>query len=574
MSVSPLVVLSLVSGALCLASGWMVRGRWAKPGSVWFQIGAGASAVWSIGYGAGLLVFDPGLRRLFEIPIWLGHGVAPVAFLLFVAGYTGRRALLDRPIVLGLLVVPAITMVAVITSGEHALMWTDYRVDEAFGAATVTYEKQPWLYVHKAYSYAVLLAAGAILLEVIVEREALYTVQAVSLIGVVVALGAGSLAWVLELGPYPQVTTTPLLFGLVYAVATAVFFRSPLFDSPPAARRLGRERLLAEFGDGVVVVDDGGRIVETNPAAVELLGSGNDGELVGRSIDELGQTAVTDERDDARRVDGETIPLDEGRHRVLLATKSGKQPFEITVSPVRGDGGSLLGHTLVFQDVSEETRRRQQLSVLNRVLRHNLRNDMTVVRAYGEELAETDDPERAAMAATIVDEADGLLSLGEQARTIEEALADPDRNAQTVDLRALVDSVVAPYRDRADVVVDVPEGYALETDSQSLEAVITAAVDNAVEHGRNSAADGDRPGVTIAANHDGNWATITISDDGPGIPEHELEPIRAGSETDLEHGSGLGLWLVTWGAGSLGGEATFDVDDSGTTVEIRLPADE
>src|SRR6056297_2575751 len=142
MPVSPLVVLSLLSGVLCLVSGWLVRGRWAKPGALWFQLGAAASACWSVGYGVGLLVFDPELRRLFEIPIWLGHGVAPVAFFLFVAAYTGRRAILDRPVVVGLFVVPAITMVAVLTSGEHALMWTDYRIDAAFGAATVTYEKQ------------------------------------------------------------------------------------------------------------------------------------------------------------------------------------------------------------------------------------------------------------------------------------------------------------------------------------------------------------------------------------------------------------------------------------------------
>ncbi|AGN00625.1 HTR-like protein [Salinarchaeum sp. Harcht-Bsk1] len=565
MPVSPLVVLSLLSGVLCLVSGWLVRGRWAKPGALWFQIGALASACWSIGYGVGLLVFDSRLRQLFEIPIWLGHGVGPVAFFLFVAAYTGRRTILDRPIVAGLFVVPAITMVAVLTSGEHALMWTDYRIDAALGAATVTYEKQPWLYVHKAYSYAVLLAAGAILLAVLVDRDALYTIQATLLMGVVVSLGAGSLAWVIGIGPYPQVTTTPLLFGWVFAIAAAVFFRAPLFDSPPAARRLGRERLLSEFGDGVVVVDDEGRIVEANPAAIALLGSAADDDLVGRSIDEIGGVPA----DSAES----SIPLEQGRHRVELQTASGRQPFEITISPVRDESGSLLGRTLVFQDVSEETRRRQQLSVLNRVLRHNLRNDMTVVRAFAEELADSaPDERRADMAETILEEADGLLSLGEQARTIEESLADPDRPVEPIELEPIVDDVVEPYRDSAEVTVDVPEGYVLETDPRSLAAVLTAAVDNAVEH-----SSADRPAVTIAANHDAGRARITVSDDGPGIPDHELEPIRAGTETDLEHGSGLGLWLITWGAGSLGGEVSFHTGDDagpgdgGTTIELELP---
>lgn len=43
-------------------------------------------------------------------------------------------------------------------------------------------------------------------------------------------------------------------------------------------------------------------------------------------------------------------------------------------------------------------------------------------------------------------------------------------------------------------------------------------------------------------------------------------------ETALEHGSGLGLWLVKWGVVSLGGSIDFEVDDAGTTARVHLPA--
>jgi signal transduction histidine kinase len=62
-----------------------------------------------------------------------------------------------------------------------------------------------------------------------------------------------------------------------------------------------------------------------------------------------------------------------------------------------------------------------------------------------------------------------------------------------------------------------------------------------------------------------------VSDDGPGIPEAELETIRAGQETDLQHTSGLGLWVVTWGATLLGAEVDFDAGPEGTTVTVALP---
>lgn len=38
----------------------------------------------------------------------------------------------------------------------------------------------------------------------------------------------------------------------------------------------------------------------------------------------------------------------------------------------------------------------------------------------------------------------------------------------------------------------------------------------------------------------------------------------------LEHGSGLGLWLVKWGTERLGGQIEFTVED-GTTAILRLP---
>jgi len=49
----------------------------------------------------------------------------------------------------------------------------------------------------------------------------------------------------------------------------------------------------------------------------------------------------------------------------------------------------------------------------------------------------------------------------------------------------------------------------------------------------------------------------------------ERQVLEAGRETPLEHGSGLGLWLVNWIVTGLGGEVTTTVD-GGTTVTVRL----
>ena len=64
---------------------------------------------------------------------------------------------------------------------------------------------------------------------------------------------------------------------------------------------------------------------------------------------------------------------------------------------------------------------------------------------------------------------------------------------------------------------------------------------------------------------------ITISDDGPGIPEDERQVLAEGKEEPLVHGQGLGLWLTYWIITTLDGEISVPKSQQGTVIEIRLP---
>jgi sensor histidine kinase regulating citrate/malate metabolism len=65
---------------------------------------------------------------------------------------------------------------------------------------------------------------------------------------------------------------------------------------------------------------------------------------------------------------------------------------------------------------------------------------------------------------------------------------------------------------------------------------------------------------------------LTVADDGPGIPEHETGAVESGRETALEHGSGLGLWVVAWGAAAVGADVDYaERDPRGTSVTVSVP---
>jgi len=99
----------------------------------------------------------------------------------------------------------------------------------------------------------------------------------------------------------------------------------------------------------------------------------------------------------------------------------------------------------------------------------------------------------------------------------------------------------------------------------SLTLAFEELLDNAVEHGT------DEPTVSISATETESGVAVTVSDDGPGIAAHERDVILAGEETPLQHGSGVGLWLVKWLVRNVGGTLSFREGD-GTTVAVELPS--
>ena len=76
-------------------------------------------------------------------------------------------------------------------------------------------------------------------------------------------------------------------------------------------------------------------------------------------------------------------------------------------------------------------------------------------------------------------------------------------------------------------------------------------------------------GVDPGADED-EQVRVRVADDGPGLPEMEQRVLTGRRETPLQHGQGLGLWLVYWVVREAGGDLSVTVAD-GTAVELRLP---
>jgi PAS domain S-box-containing protein len=225
----------------------------------------------------------------------------------------------------------------------------------------------------------------------------------------------------------------------------------------------------------------------------------------------------------------------------------------------------LLGRELERERYEAElTRRRSLVAVLNRVLRHNLRNDMCVVRGriqYLRDRHEDDTHSR-----KVLEKIDKLLDLCEKARELER-IVDEDTDRQPTDIGELLETVAERVESAfpdATIMVERREEVTVAV-LPSFERALEEVIENAAKHG------GETPTVTVTVDNVPNAVEIHIADDGPGLSESEQKVLRSGVETPLIHGSGLGLWLVHWIVTSHDGTIDATVTDDGTTMTITVP---
>lgn len=225
----------------------------------------------------------------------------------------------------------------------------------------------------------------------------------------------------------------------------------------------------------------------------------------------------------------------------------------------------------VQREREQVAHQRARLSVLNRVLRHNLRNEATIIMGNAREIASRTEGTLADRAETVAERTAGLVGLGEKARQIDETIGDEVEYAD-VDLGSTLHTLADSTRQRdvaVECAVDTADTVGVRTNENILDNVLQEAVDNAVEHRTDEPV---RLRLGARRRPDGG-VDVTVADDGPGIPEQERRTLDSTEETALEHTSGLGLWLVNWGAMALGGDVAFeDNEQGGTTVRVGLPA--
>ncbi len=221
----------------------------------------------------------------------------------------------------------------------------------------------------------------------------------------------------------------------------------------------------------------------------------------------------------------------------------------------------------------ELRRRNRELAVLNQVVRHDIRSDVSVVVGWGDTLGDYVEPGGEEYLSRMLDAAEHITQLTETVGDFLQIL-EGERDAELRPynlvrvLRSEVEKARSAHGEAAFVVEgDPPDELTVEA-NEMLSSVFRALLNNAV-----AGNDEEPPEVTVTLEADADTVRVAVADDGPGVPGRHKEEVFGRGQRGLESpGSDVGLHLVDTLVDLFGGAVQVaDNEPEGSVYTVELP---
>lgn len=472
--------------------------------------------------------------------IWL----ALYTLLWFVLLYSDNERWINRWTV-GLAGVHILALVTVVTVWPEFLYDVDGVVSQGsitvFGLTTVEHtvldRQLTWRFqVLAVLGIAAHLTAGGVLGRYLYDKRAVISTGHV--LTLIVAFVTPSFVvglTTVQLLPLGAGFTDLGLGITAIAFGTAVF-RYRLLD----IGSIGRDLTVDSMTDPIVIVDTDDRVVDSNPAARQLVGHETASGIGLERFFEEYPSVFERLRDDAN---GEEVAL-------MLDTT--EQLFRLQVTPITDSYDEMVGRLVVLHNITELKDRERTLERQNKrlerftsVVSHDLRNPLTIAHGYAELAETTGEPSHFA---TLHDAHERMETM------IEELLilARTGDAAEETEPILVADHVIKTWETTdtkgAQLDLEIPETYEITANPDLLQHVFENLFRNAAEHGAEQRTGSVETGSTVTITtgvieREESIVGFYVEDDGNGIPPEIRERI-------FDHGfsggggTGFGLSIV------------------------------
>ena len=329
------------------------------------------------------------------------------------------------------------------------------------------------------------------------------------------------------------------------------------------SEHLQRQLFEQSMRDGLVVLDAHQRVLSANAAAARLLGFDSTAAR-GRLFQEISRIPEVNSMLDASYKDGQR------RHGLLEPPTAPGSIVDAAIETLRDESKQAIGALLLIADVTSEQRMERMRSDFVANVSHELRTPITNIKGYIETIQQIGlaDPGQVIRFLEIVERnASRLGALVEDLLSISFLESTNSKERVTMGstpMTALIDWVDAELGPAAEargvkLTRDIESDLQLHANALLIEQAIGNLVSNAIRYAPRgsaieiSARTSEAPGNTFnnTANPSATrMALITVTDQGPGIPEKHLPRLferfyRVDSARSREDGgTGLGLAIV------------------------------
>ena len=331
--------------------------------------------------------------------------------------------------------------------------------------------------------------------------------------------------------------------------------------------RAAMGEIVASLGEGLLAIDPKGRVVVANARVAEMFGSGRD--VLGRSALEIvRKQSVVAALDRALRGEASI-------ERVTAGAGNHERQIEVRVVPV--EASPEIAAVALFIDVTKIERLERVRKEFLDDFSHEVRTPLTGLKSAAETLdggrltREHEQQLRQIMQRQIA-RIERLVTDLSELNQIESGQLQLER--RPVNLRDVLSDLCEDFQERTEAVRFTLQGSEtiVPIDALRAQQIFTNLLDNACKHG------GGRGEIVVEVGHDNGDAVVRVSDEGPGIPAHELERVfhrfYRVDRSRSQPGTGLGLAIAKHLVALHGGTIrAFNRPSGGATFEVRLPID-
>lgn len=331
----------------------------------------------------------------------------------------------------------------------------------------------------------------------------------------------------------------------------------------------GVEFLFENTTDCIVegTVQDGDPIVHRVNDAFERVFGYTNSELRGENLNDY--ITPDNMRSEVEAVDQEWRDGDVGPREVVRQTADGPRHFLHRAAGIEGG----LSYA-IYTDITEQKEREQEiqaqrdnLHLLNKVIRHDLRNDLQLIALYAEMLDEELDSESLDI---IRESVENAIDLTQSARDLSTVMMNEEVQLERQELAQVIGSQMAEqdeaFPEATFELVNIDRATVAADDM--LSAIFRNLLKNAVVHN-----DKQTPTVELSMQQDEETVRVFVADNGPGIPDDKREDIFGEGEKGLDSdGTGIGLYLVNTLVDRYDGDVWVeDNDPEGAVFVVEFP---